>query len=160
MFLRLRVTHVFLWTLIVTSLVSSAVAAHPQERYIAWVENVLNLSAVQRAQVREILRPDSLLGLPSPFGSGTGSEGHPALGMLPFSGEFLDQLRSNQVDTTALNRLLRERETRLQAFHDRLVFKFVQLHALLTPAQRLMLADLIEPWLARAQEKRAESRKK
>jgi hypothetical protein len=158
MLLSFRLTTVLSAALVVFGLTDvRAAVAHPQERYIAWVEKVLNLSPVQRAQVREILRPDSLLGLPDP---GPGPEGHPALGMLPFSGEFLEQLKSNQVDTATLNRLFGEREARMQAFHDRLVFKFVQLHAVLTPAQRLMLADLVETWLAQAPEKRTESRKK
>jgi Spy/CpxP family protein refolding chaperone len=120
---------------------------HP-ERIVAWMQKELALSPTQTAQVREILRPeDSLVQPPGHFERRLGSEDRgpgPRDGMFPFGDEFLDQLKSNRVDTAALHQGFNERRARMQAWHDKIVFKFVQLHGVLTPAQRLKLADIVE----------------
>ena len=79
-------------------------------------------------------------------GPKTGPDGHegPGPGMPMFSDEFIAQLRSNTVDTAALNRTFAERQQMMAKHHAEHVSKFVQIHAVLTPAQRTKLADLWE----------------
>jgi Spy/CpxP family protein refolding chaperone len=166
MFLSLRVTQVFLAALTVTNLLSSPWAADKparghepgkhHERFVAWMEKELSLSPVQAAQVREILRTDTLAS--EHFETGMGA---PHGGMFPFGEEFLDQLKADKVDTAALAQGFNERQQRMRARHDKMVFKFAQVHGVLTREQRLKLADLLERRRAEHREKAAkESHKK
>lgn len=172
MFLRLRVTQVFLTALTVTNLLSSPWAADKaprghepgkhHERFVAWMEKELSLTPTQAAQVREILRTDTLAPSPEQMGMGEmgpgagrhhGRAGMAHGGMFPFGEEFLDQLKADKVDTAALARGFNERQQRMRAHHDKLVFKFAQVHGVLTRAQRLKLADLLERRRAEHREK-------
>jgi Spy/CpxP family protein refolding chaperone len=120
------------------------------ETFIKKMEKELALTPGQVAQVREILLADSLVMPPERFaGRGPQAPGMPLLG-----DEFLGQLRANAVDTAALNREFALRQAAMQSRHNRNVFKFVQLHSVLTPAQRLKLADLLEKRHAQAAKKR------
>jgi Spy/CpxP family protein refolding chaperone len=176
MFLRLRVTQVFLMALTVTNLLSSPGAADKparghepgkhHERFVAWMEKELSLSPVQAAQVREILQSDTLVMEHFEMGMGAGPHhgrrpGAPHGGMFPFGEEFLDQLKADKVDTAALAQGFNERQQRMRARHDKMVFKFAQVHGVLTRAQRLKLADLLERRRAEHREKaEKESHKK
>ena len=119
------------------------------EKFIAKLEKELELTASQRAQVREILKPeigkaaDSSLVQPPEF-YGRGGPRGPL-----FPGDFVAQLRADKVDTVALNRAFAERQAKMKSRHDQHVSKFVQLHAVLTPAQRLKLADMLEKRLSK-----------
>jgi Spy/CpxP family protein refolding chaperone len=122
------------------------------EKFIAKLEKELELTASQRTQVRAILRPtgekagkavdSSLVQPPEAFAK----EGRRS----PlFAGDFVAQLRADKVDTVALNRTFAERQAKMKMYHDQQVAKFVQLHAVLTPAQRLKLADMLEKRLSK-----------
>ena len=116
------------------------------EHFIARLEKELDLTPGQAAQVREILRPDSLVPPPEHFAKEErhkqGPHGPGMMGL--FGEEFLDQLRADRVDTAALNRAFAEHLATMESRHNMYVFKFVQLHGVLTPAQRYKLADILE----------------
>lgn len=116
------------------------------EKFIAKLEKELSLTGTQTAQVREILKPDSLVPPPEQLAQeGKGPRGgHGRGGMGMFSEEYLVQLRANEVDTQMLNKDFAERQAQMKLHHDRMVTKFVQLHGVLTPTQRLKLADILE----------------
>jgi Spy/CpxP family protein refolding chaperone len=114
------------------------------EKFIAKLEKELELSPTQAAQVREILKPDSALVPPETHTTRHGPGPGPGMGMGMFDEEYMNQLREDRVDTAALNRGFAERQASLQARHDRMVFKFVQLHGVLNLVQRAKLADILE----------------
>jgi periplasmic protein CpxP/Spy len=58
--------------------------------------------------------------------------------------ELLKQLRSNTVDTAALDQEIVTREAKFQEMHGFMIQKFVELHDILTPEQRGKLADFLE----------------
>jgi Spy/CpxP family protein refolding chaperone len=119
------------------------------EKFVAKLEKELALTPAQSAQVREILRPDSMLPPPGAMREGMpeGKRGpgpKRAHNVPLFGDEFLAQLRADKVDTAALNRAFAERAANMQKYHERHVSKFVQLHDVLTPAQRAKLAEILE----------------
>lgn len=65
-------------------------------------------------------------------------------GMMPLHGEFLTQLRAENVDTAALNSAFEGRSARMREHRAAHVRTFVELHAVLTPEQRAELADKME----------------
>ena len=56
------------------------------------------------------------------------------------AGDFLTQLRSDKIDIEKVNSLLDDKEAKIKEFRVFLVNKFVEFHAILTPAQREKLA--------------------
>jgi len=119
------------------------------ERFMTRMQKELALTPAQTTQIRALLRPDSLV--PPPEAYAPPQSGHrPGPGMgprgegMPFGEEFLSQLRSDKVDTAALNREFAARQAAMKMHHDKALSKFVQIHALLTAEQRTKLADLIE----------------
>jgi hypothetical protein len=109
------------------------------EHFISRMEKELELAPAQTAEVRRILLSDSMAMPPEGFHR----EGPHGPGMM-FGDEFLAQLRSESVDTATLNRTFAERMAWMQGHHAQMVAKFAQLHLVLTPAQRLKLADILE----------------
>jgi Spy/CpxP family protein refolding chaperone len=124
-------------------------------RFATYLEKELALTPTQTAQVREILKPDSLIG-PPPFGM----EAHQ---VLPLAGEFVDQLRAASVDTAALNRLFEQRTALHRERYARAQMKFTMLHGVLTMEQRHKLADILQKRLDRVEarhEKKKDAKKK
>jgi Spy/CpxP family protein refolding chaperone len=124
-------------------------------RFVTHLEKELALTPTQAAQVRELLKPDSLIGPPE----------HLMLhgGGFPLADEFVDQLRAPTVDTAALNRLFEERTALQRQRYARAQFKFTQLHGILTLEQRHKLADMLQKRLDRAEarhEKKKDAKKK
>lgn len=123
-------------------------------RFVTYLEKELALTPTQTAQVRELLKPDSLIGPPPHMGFEGG---------LPLAGEFVDQLRSPTVDTAALNRQFEQRTAQQRERFARAQFKFTQLHGVLTLEQRHKLADILQKRLDRAEarhEKKKDAKKK
>ena len=121
--------------------------------FLTHLEKELKLSPTQAAQVREILKPDSLVPPPRFRMDGNG---------FPLAGEFIDQLRAPTVDTAALNRQFDQRLGLQRETYARAQSKFVQLHAVLDMEQRHKLADMLQKRLARAeaQYKKQDKKKK
>jgi Spy/CpxP family protein refolding chaperone len=109
-------------------------------KFIERMEKELDLTPTQTAQVREILKPDTLVEPPR-------FEGHG----FPLAEEFVDQLRAPQVDTASLNRRFEQRLALQRERQARALFKFQQLHGVLTMEQRHKLADFLQKRLDRAE---------
>src|SRR5215217_5675838 len=109
-------------------------------KFLAHLEKELKLSPTQSAQVREILKPDSLIPPPRFRMEGNG---------FPLAGEFIDQLRASTVDTAALNRQFDHRLGLQRETYQRAQSKFVQLHGVLDMEQRHKLADMLQKRMAR-----------
>ena len=57
---------------------------------------------------------------------------------------ILNQLRSDQLDMDAINQMADEKSGQVSEMKNLMISKFGELHAILTPEQRVKLADHIE----------------
>lgn len=55
--------------------------------------------------------------------------------------EVLSQVKTEKIDEEKLNALLTDKETQFREMHTFMVSKFVEFHAILTPEQRIELAE-------------------
>jgi Spy/CpxP family protein refolding chaperone len=125
-------------------------------RFFAKMEKELGLTPDQSARIKAILARDSAL---SPYGDPRGHRGrakgcegcaacarmkagdHDGMGAW---GPLSQQLRSGSVDTAALSAGIEERLADMRAHHARRVAMFTEIHAVLTPGQRLQAAEILD----------------
>ncbi len=93
----------------------------------------LNLSSTQSGQVQQIANEiaDTLAARHQQHQPG-------------WQPEIIKQLRATAVDTAALSQAMAQRRANAEELHDFMLTKFVQIHDILTPAQRDTLAAFLE----------------
>jgi Spy/CpxP family protein refolding chaperone len=166
-------------SLLIMILAAAAFAKKPDRdekhagHFFAKMEKELGLTPEQSARIKAVLARDSAL---SPYGAhplrgkggrdgkgGKGCEGcaacaraaHGRDGMGPW-GPFSQQLRSAAVDTAALNAGFEEHLAEKRADHARRIAMFAEIHAILTPGQRLQAAEMLDKHRAQMEKRCAQ----